>query len=532
MSGFRPEEYDLIAPFFDRSFYLSSYAEVAAASIDPIEHYCTRGWKEGRNPNTSFDTLYYLRENRDVAAAGINPFFHFVGSGRHEGRRPVPEMNVVRQRVSDAWSTAAALSRSAKDVEPVLGAPVELDADAMVGMLVSCSEHDQVVISVSHDDYATSAGGIQNIIGDECKAFRARGVGYLHLCPVRPMRGLADASAEDFSFALRLDGMAIGRTSGLALRQALTRLANAGVRSTWVLHHLMGHSPELLRTLVEANSSCAPLFWIHDYFSACPSYTLLRNDVTYCGMPAADSDACRICAYGQARPGHQARIQQLLHSIQPELVAPSQTALELWARAGLFETPHMHVLQPAKLLPSGRPRHSRSGRLRVAYLGSQVFHKGWYSYQRLAAAFRADDRYEFLQFGSPGPTPSFIRHVPVKVGASARDAMVRAIAAQGIDVVISWSVWPETFCFTAHEAIAGGAFLVVKRGQGHVNAAVHRYAPQASRSIEDEEELHRYFHAGGISTDVEQSPLRYGYLLPSQGSAELLHTTACEGDQA
>ena len=95
--------------------------------------------------------------------------------------------------------------------------------------------------------------------------------------------------------------------------------------------------------------------------------------------------------------------------------------------------------------------------------------------------------------------------------------------------MISWSVWPETFCFTAHEAIAGGAFLVVKRGQGHVNAATHGYAPLASRNVDDEEELHRYFHAGDILTDVEQSPLRYGYLMPSQGSAELLHATICEG---
>jgi hypothetical protein len=71
--------------------------------------------------------------------------------------------------------------------------------------------------------------------------------------------------------------------------------------------------------------------------------------------------------------------------------------------------------------------------------------------------------------------------------------------------------------------MAGGAFVVARSGQGHVNAAIHRYAPQASRNVDDEEELHRYFRGGDLLIDIARSSRRHGCLVPSQGSAELLH---------
>jgi hypothetical protein len=520
-------EIDVIAPFFDRGYYLSKYPDIASAKADPVWHYCLAGWREGRDPSAAFDTGHYLRENRDVAAAGINPFVHYLGSGRFEGRTPLPEMAGMRRQLSNAWSAVATRS-SAEIGEPVLGAPRELDVDTLVAALSASAGKEEFVISVSQDDYTLSYGGVQNIIGDERTEFRSRGVGYLHLCSVRPMRWLADASSnEDFVFALRLDGEALGRANFKVLQRALRRLAVADVRGIWVIHHLMGHSPELLERLIEANSACRPLFWTHDYFAVCPSYTLLRNDVLYCGAPAVNTPACGICAYGKERSTHQPRIHKFLRAVRPTLVAPSQVALELWCRSSAVDVPDTYVLPPAKLLQSSQLRaKSPESRLRIAYVGSQVFHKGWGTYQRLASAFQADDRYEFFQFGTPGATPSFIHHIPVKVVATARDAMVRAIAKHGIDVVISWSIWPETFCFTAHEAMAGGAFVVARRGQGHVNAAVHWYASQASRDLDDEEELHRYFTGGDALADVARSSRRYGCLLPSQGSAELLHPIA------
>lgn len=73
---------------FDAAHYLAQNADVAAAGVNPFQHYMTSGWREGRDPSALFRTRFYLNQNPDVAAAGINPLQHFAEAGWREGRDP------------------------------------------------------------------------------------------------------------------------------------------------------------------------------------------------------------------------------------------------------------------------------------------------------------------------------------------------------------------------------------------------------------------------------------------------------------
>lgn len=75
---------------FDRDWYLSRNRDVDQARLDPIRHYVTHGFKEGRDPHPLFDTDWYLENNPDVAAAGVNPLVHFIVFGAREMRKPNP----------------------------------------------------------------------------------------------------------------------------------------------------------------------------------------------------------------------------------------------------------------------------------------------------------------------------------------------------------------------------------------------------------------------------------------------------------
>lgn len=72
---------------FDAHYYLQEYKDVLLADIDPLMHFITIGWKEGRNPSQSFDTNYYLDMNPDVNQFGINPLVHYIRHGEKEGRQ-------------------------------------------------------------------------------------------------------------------------------------------------------------------------------------------------------------------------------------------------------------------------------------------------------------------------------------------------------------------------------------------------------------------------------------------------------------
>jgi hypothetical protein len=84
----RAEQIQSIASsgLFDRDWYLATYPDVAAASADPLVHFCELGWREGRDPGPGFATSAYLKGNPDVARTGINPLFHYIEFGRSEGR--------------------------------------------------------------------------------------------------------------------------------------------------------------------------------------------------------------------------------------------------------------------------------------------------------------------------------------------------------------------------------------------------------------------------------------------------------------
>lgn len=119
---------------FDASWYLAQYPDVAAAGMDPYEHYVTAGRKEGRLPHApvaevarpprrrrwwqsfarrpeavgpgaapgtdevarlDFDAEFYLLQYPDIAGAGVDPYEHYVSHGRAEGRHAVRPRLVI-----------------------------------------------------------------------------------------------------------------------------------------------------------------------------------------------------------------------------------------------------------------------------------------------------------------------------------------------------------------------------------------------------------------------------------------------------
>ena len=73
-----PPEVELIRPSFDETFYKAHNHDLG--DIEPFVHFCTRGWRECRDPTPWFSMTSYLGRNPDVAEAGANPFIHYVFS--------------------------------------------------------------------------------------------------------------------------------------------------------------------------------------------------------------------------------------------------------------------------------------------------------------------------------------------------------------------------------------------------------------------------------------------------------------------
>jgi len=395
--------------------------------------------------------------------------------------------------------------------------PVAL-ADALA------TNNERLVICVSHDDYVLVCGGIQNVIANEHDAFQADGLSCLHMSPAEPLPVLApEGPAESYYLRLRLNGELLGVASFATLTAAFNVVRDGGMACTHIVHHLKGHAPEHLASL--ATGGTRPIVWVHDYFSLCPSFNLLRNDVRYCGGPPPWSAACSVCVFRDDRAAHQPRVRAYFAATRPVVVAPSDPALQLWRQRAQLLYAEAHVLAPAMLRMDGEAVGATRmgiGPLRIAHLGAAIPSKGWSVFRSLAEHFAQDPRYKFHQLGIDGSRSRCYVYDPVMVGREDRHAMIREIVRHAIDVAIIWSIWPETFSFTAHEALAGGAFVVTHLGAGNVWPAIAANAPDQGIAVDDAAALFALFDSGEIVSRVARAPRRRGTLIPGRGTADLI----------
>ncbi|SFH75355.1 glycosyltransferase, partial [Methylobacterium phyllosphaerae] len=84
----------------DPAWYLAAYPDVAAAGVDPAEHYALAGHAEGRLPSAQaatrharrqeVDPEWYVARYPDVLETGLDPAQHYAVRGHAEGRLPNP----------------------------------------------------------------------------------------------------------------------------------------------------------------------------------------------------------------------------------------------------------------------------------------------------------------------------------------------------------------------------------------------------------------------------------------------------------
>ena len=65
---------------FNTAGYLATYADVATAQVDPLDHYNLFGWHKGRDPSVDFEIDVLRAAYSDVAAAQVDPLTHYLTS--------------------------------------------------------------------------------------------------------------------------------------------------------------------------------------------------------------------------------------------------------------------------------------------------------------------------------------------------------------------------------------------------------------------------------------------------------------------
>lgn len=460
---------NLVRTSMSTDFYLAKNPDVAAAGQDAAVHYFYTGWMEGRNPDRTFDTNYYLSTNEDVRLAGINPYWHYLVAGRFEGR-PARRPGGYLRDVLD--------SASAPEIRRLAYAnQFERMTRRDFGTLISTLTHARsLALSLSHDCYVKVIGGTQIFLADEQAAFNHAGSVYLHLSPLHPQVKLVE-NTPDFAVVVTVNGTVLGWSTVSGVLEALEASQIVVGRTIMMaVHCVLGWNVSDIIRIANAVKPKRNLFWLHDFSSVCAGYNLLRNDIEFCGAPALESLACRICVYGEERARHVEQVDRLFHAIDFNVISPSDSALELWSKATTL--PHSAArVHPHWSFDSIKKVKSkkRTGRIKLAFLGYPSITKGWHHFVDLATDKTIAPLYEFFQFSSSGseslPEATFIS---TEVTAEDRFAATRLLERSRIDAVLILSPWPETFSFVLYEAVATGCNILCLADSGNVARYVEK----------------------------------------------------------
>lgn len=196
----------------------------------------------------------------------------------------------------------------------------------------------------------------------------------------------------------------------------------------------------------------------HDFYPLSPSYTLLNGAGVFAGVPGADdSDP----AHRQRRPdGSRMTLAEWRAAWRPLLAEADK--LVVFSRdsgdhilAAYPEVAEALELRPHRLLAEVPQVTKPSGRQVIGVLGSIGFQKGVAVVVDMAKALEKRGRSQLVLVGDIDPDFALPTSAHLH-GAYRIEEIPHLVERYGITDWLIPSIWPETFSFTTHEALATG----------------------------------------------------------------------------
>ena len=491
---------------FSNDASILSYPDVRASNPVPDRNQTHRLMALARTANkgrvidipTGNGFCWYLRRDcldqagllrEDLFAQGYGEENEFCLRARHLGWRHVGVPGAYVGHVGNVsfGSARTALMRRNLDIlnhlhpgyDALIQAHIALDpfADSRrridrLRFIAGRNSHRRAVLLITHDE----AGGVERVVRARAGLLAGQGIRPIVL---RPDGAGGDCCHVDVPAADGGEGWQFPN-----LRYTLPRewdrlvalLSGEGLlHAEW--HHLLGHHP-LVRGLCERLAIPYDIY-IHDYASFCARIALVGPAGRYCGEP--DVAGCNACIAAQgSNLGEPISPADLLLRSSAELagarqvIAPCEDAARRIARHFPSVRPHVVAWE------DDAPRLSLQGfagsvaripallpatpsRARICVIGGIGIEKGYGIL--LACARDAAARDLALDFVVVGHTPDddalFEAGVLDVTGAYREEEAAALVRAQGCDLAMLPSIWPETWCFTLSLAWRAGLAAVV-----------------------------------------------------------------------
>jgi glycosyltransferase involved in cell wall biosynthesis len=281
----------------------------------------------------------------------------------------------------------------------------------------------------------------------------------------------------------RVKGGKVRRRRFLSDRTAFERLFREaiGEADPDLIHfnHVLDLSPSFL--MIAKDRGAAVVLTLHDYYFACPRIVLRTTQEESCGGPQGGRECARTCfsADEPLRPHRwalRAMYFRRLLDLADRIVCPSPNAAEFFASFGADVERLEVVANGIWIARADAQRDLAAGvflkqrdrnRLALAFMGAVLPHKGLKVLLRALEEARLG-AVDLVAFGPAGDRIYAREMYALACGIPGLNFRIYGayepedlpLLLEDVDCVVVPSLWPETFCLVAREALARGVPVV------------------------------------------------------------------------
>jgi hypothetical protein len=306
-----------------------------------------------------------------------------------------------------------------------------------------------------------------------------------------PLLFYEEGRQDSVYLALSADGCYFGIFSVYEFVEMYPRVRGFVIHSPYYSH---GTVKVLLDSIAVEKSI---LYYIHDFSCIC-FYRFLHKNQELC-IDENGKFCCSSCSEKCRRRKRVDFYRALFEKYRALLAAPSadtkKKAEQFYRNVKIVELPHLEY-------ETETFQKSVNSRIRIAYIGAAIWHKGWEPYVRLVERFH--QKYDFYCMGD---CPERLRipdvtYVSVGLyGYQGMPSMTEALTAHGIDIAYIGSLWAETYSYTYYEAYEAGCFIITNTRSGNVCSQVRQNGNGLVFS--DEDEMADWLETEKVGRDVQ-----------------------------
>ncbi|MGX4585827.1 hypothetical protein [Paenibacillus chitinolyticus] len=364
--------------------------------------------------------------------------------------------------------------------------------------------YKQYALIFSHTNYLESMGGTEKYIYEQASYLSQNSVGIIQIYPGQSYSLLN--TKEDTFYGVVVSDQFIGFYSVKEIMEWLSRIHRhlAEIYTHHLLNWQISDYTALLRNVEEAGV-LPHTFFMHDFFALCSSYHMMyqpkirqsikeakeRRSCIADIITAAGTDAaiCQNCTHGIALAEWREALRPVLHQ-SDRIVVPSDFVKETVAAVYPDMTDKIRVrghliFDRQTIIYKPRPENRK---IRLAFLGYKMENKGWPVWERLYKDEALGRLYEFHHIGSQ---EKYADQVAVHRYSFLREGRMGApnlLIAQDIDLVLLWSIVPESYSYTLQESIAAGVPVLTSPLSGNIAATIDAH-PELGKVLSGEDEL-------------------------------------------